>query len=666
MARFRIPGLRPTLTFFLLGLMATSMLAENATSTGIPGIDPLPAARKPLGDDEEEETPRKEKPDEKDIKTKEEKKVTTVVTDKKDTTRDLDVSLPLVRNIKVEPHHEQPYTVQISWNINKANKTPIYVARYVRPIESRDLILDAELASSPPLKPGDTSFLDYNLPDGAYYYAVVTSYEMSAPKRLKLTAKSNYTSTPSIIYRKEEKKEILQQKFAVQGIYAVNAKRGVKLGWEPIASPHIQYNIYKSYQVPDRPAVLQLSRKLATLKSDQLSYLDTDAVVDRVAYYIITVSDTRDDKEHIVLKVNQTFLQHTYQENNISIDRSRLIPGALSATLQSANSIKIMWVDPTEQIPELAIYRSRRPILSIDALRNATLVGRVPYGRNHFIDTNLSAGIYYYAVLPRRNADEVVAIFIEGRTFTGSPLQIKAATTTTENNNNTTETNPEKNDVGHLQRFWARRSGTNNIHLHWDFNGESRDSTLLLFRADHQMESLLEIEEEADFLTELNPDKEDYKDTKLKPGKYYYFLLHDYQGNVKESLQTGRNLLKSPIVLRKEVIPQKDPEEKILPDQKDPGPRYTMDELNRILARTFHIKRYNATLREIAIFVRARRVSDATRAKALLYNGLAYYKLGRNRAAMEYFLDRRTSRYYPERARFWYKRCIENTRQEIE
>ncbi len=100
-------------------------------------------------------------------------------------------SLPVIVGLKVKPDPKHKYSVALSWKFAKKNKSPIYVGRSEKPLTTKSLVLDADNLTAPPLGPHETTFRDINIPDGKYYYVVVTKAEMK--KGAKLILKPNKT-----------------------------------------------------------------------------------------------------------------------------------------------------------------------------------------------------------------------------------------------------------------------------------------------------------------------------------------------------------------------------------------------------------------------------------------------------------------------------------------
>ncbi|MCB1174491.1 MAG: hypothetical protein KDK39_13050 [Leptospiraceae bacterium] len=671
---------------------ASLLMADEAQTQNVPGVDAIPTARQSA----EQET-RKTDQGNQDT---ENPKVNTIADTNTNNTAQNTLALPLIRNLSVAPATSRPWSMRLTWEVDPANTTGIYIARYVRPLQSRDLVLDADVVNTTPLDPKATEFIDYNIPDGTWYYVVVTSYEVSNAERLKLQAGVNYSTNPAVIYRNQnqDKPEDSEQehRFAVQGIYAVDTDSSVVLSWVPAPASDIVYNVYKSYYALGSPDDIKLARRVAVLDEKTLRYEDKEAIVGRKTWYCISVTRKSDQREFTLFKPEITTTAHKFVQEKVSVDRLRLIPENLTVYLQSANAIKLLWSDPEQSVPDLAIYRSSRPISSVQALQGATWLGNVKYGVKQWQDQQLKPGTYYYAVLPRKEQRKLIGIFIAGKTFSSFGVQIHSQpnvntnTTTdttqtntnvdseTNNTNTTTDTSETDTAVAgekpRFSRFNAEPGGQGRVRLTWGFNNLDKldpaaDWHVLLYRSSRPIRATKNLQETADFIEEFSLEEAEYLDQNLAVGKYYYALVLDQAGVLDSTLIVGRNLLRSPVVIKSKDNPSNNDQDHVQVDNNTkPQPhqpavrRFSMAELNKVLARTWHQKKYSAALREIAPFVQNPSTDPRVKSRALLYTGLSWYELGRYRAALEYFLDPRTRRYYPERSRFWYDRTIEKIR----
>ncbi|MEQ9362635.1 MAG: hypothetical protein RIF32_00245, partial [Leptospirales bacterium] len=335
---------------FLLVLAGSLAAQETKAPAGnVPGVDAVPAAAYPAGDPRGAEA---EQAATETSRVQETDAADTVATNNSGaskeqaapTARDAEAAdirsrFPLIRNLRVEPDREFPHSVRIRWDVDPANDTAIYVGRYIRPLATRELILEAENLTSPPLGPRSTSYIDRNIPDGAYYYVVVTTFEMSKRGTVVLQPNVNYTTTPSVIYRdgrdisdpRPNTGEETGDAPGVTNLFAVNSDDGVKLSWRPPARSGLRYNIYRGESPLDSPAALRSATRLAVVQGRQYIYEDRSALPERPVYYGVTVTDTATDREEQKLYPGRSFIPHTYRkptEANESATQTGELPDA--------------------------------------------------------------------------------------------------------------------------------------------------------------------------------------------------------------------------------------------------------------------------------------------------------------------------------------------------
>lgn len=601
---------------------------------------------------------------------------------------------PLIRNLRVEPDREFPHSFRIRWDVDPQNDTAIYVGRYVRPLATRELILEAENLTSPPLGPRSTSYVDRNIPDGAYYYVVVTTFEMSKRNTVVLQPNVNYTTTASVIFREgrdgpgpqtdqennnggeSSKGNALE----VTNLFAVNSGESVKLSWRPPDRSDVRYNVYRSEQPLDSPAALRSATRLAVVEGRQYIYEDRNPVADRQVFYGVSVTDPATNREEQKLYANRSFVAHTYRkqrEEESGNDESKLaLPDALTVFLAGKDTVRLLWVNPETNAPrDYRVYRATRPINSVGALGQAAFIGSVRGSSSGYRDEGLRPGTYYYAVLPRDARGREIRSFVEGRTFTGFAVNINEGRAQPEPDRTDDGSNNGDLELSEEQReslkepvieYLQARGGQDAVDLNWSVARSDLGSfQILLFRSDKPMRSLKQIREWGVRAATLPGDQRAYTDAGLDAGRYFYAAVLDFSDHFQESMLAGRNYLAFPIEVggrdSGDTTANED-DRRLRPDFDDPNFDGSLYELNRVLALTYHKQRYGEAIRRIAPFLNSSQIATNVRAKALLYTGLSLYHTRQYRTSLDYFLQDAVREFYPERADFWYNRSIKRLR----
>ncbi len=658
--RFAITGLLAFLCF------VASARAQNTASL-VPGIDDLPTAQYPEGDPR-----RKTQPSPNGGGGGEDG--TGDGGGGGDAVVQVDERFPLIRGIKVEADKEYPHSVRISWEVDPASDTAIYVGRYIRPLSTRRLVLEAENLTSPPLGPKENSYLDRNVPDGAYYYVVVTTFEMSKRDDVRLKPEVNYTTKPIVIFRKdeEEKQEPGAEVPEVRNLTAINAANSVKLNWSAAGVDNAIYNVYRSDKPLDTPNSLDQARRIGVVRGGQLLYEDLEPVQDQPRYYGVTVSKA--DKEYRALTLNRSYIAHTFQRKEpISEDNAKFLPDALTAFLAGADAVTLLWTPPEADVRDLRVYRSGRPITSEAALNNARFLGRVKSGETKFRDTKLRPGTYYYAVMPRTEKGEL-RFFEEGRTFTGWAVTIfpqnreeeeqKEVDGKTTDDNELEFSEDEKQSLTEpALEYIAADANDDSVSLEWNVVREdlAQDYRLLLYRGERPMRTYAEVQEWGRLVSEFPAGTSKYRDIGLDEGAYYYAILLELEQGVQRTMVAGRNYTRFPARIGGRETDDGREDESLDPDERREEPNFefdgSLDQLNRILAETYFKEKYTDAVRRIEPFTRST-VPRHVRARALLYTGLSYYHMKRYRVSLDYFLQESVRQEYPERSSFWYDRTI--------
>lgn len=676
-------------TILLVCLFMTSVLLGDRR---IPGIDSIPPAQ---GDTAQPVQPQKQNPGTQpaqDSPIQLQPQPTTPTQPTRETAQPTDQrpqpAVDAIRKLKIEaapPEH--PYSVRISWEVDPTNDTEIYVARFVRPPSTKQLVLESENITTPPLGPKETSFLDRNMPEGSYYYAVVTGFQLSKRGTLVLKADENYSTRPFIIQRKrltDDSNRPQQTPYnptnesrptgatpQVTGLIAISSPSSVKLNWLAaggVARPN--YVIYRGPQPFSNPNAFTASTRLGTTTEDRLNFEDPNPVSDKVVYYGVTVQDRESGREYRGLTEGVSFVSYTHRIPVMDASVEPFLPRSLVTYLVNKNTIKLIWVDPAATITGYQVFRSSRPIASAAELDRAYLIGRATRQESSYTDSGLGGGIYFYALIPIDEQGRPVRALAEGRTFTGFGVQIRdSKISDTQRDDKKDDKKDEKKDdkkdeirpdVKPDPRMSLFRASVrdDSVNLTWSVDNVVRGDRFLLYRSTAALKSLSDIRSNGVLLSELEWDARQFTDSKLPVGKFNYAIVILHDGRVDEKMEEGRNYLPLPAQVRvssvdaQKIEPVKDP-------VKDETAGTDRD-INEILAHTFEKGRYEACIQRLMPYRKDK--SDAIRARALLYTGISYFKLGQFKTARPFFTEPVVKAQLPERANFWYKRSLERLR----
>ena len=391
---------------------------EPAANNGEEGGTPTPT---PTSTPDGQKKPEGEKPEE--TKNEEEKE-----------------ELPMVRDLKSEIVGEAADTVKLTWTLAPGSDTVLYVVRYARPISTRERLFEAYNLTSPPLKTGTLEFSDEKIPEGTYYYAVISSYEVSLNEKIKLEDGKNFLSAPVSILKKKpvtpdsglegEKTEEPEEQPYVESLVAVNTDKSVKLSWKKLKKEKGIYNIYRSEEPLDKPEAFDGATRLGAIPVSQAQLEDNNPLAGKQVYYGVAYLDP-DGTEYRELVLNSSYIQHEFkgpEEQPTAATTISNLPENLTAEKAGSSEVKINWQDPDSELNGFNIYRSATPIYNIGQLDRAELIGFARKGRGEYQDKNLEPGSYFYGVFPVTREGVVVQDFQEGKTFTGFPVELTEET----------------------------------------------------------------------------------------------------------------------------------------------------------------------------------------------------------------------------------------------
>ncbi len=607
--------------------------------------------------------------------------------------------LPFIKNLKVELDPESQYSAKITWEVSAQNDTPVWVGRYIRPVTSKALVFEAYNLTSPALGPREVSFIDHNIPDGTYYYVVVTSREISREGTLVLRPDVNYTVRPFIVFRDnkpveperkpdekpveperkpDEKPVTNEDDYRVFNLTAVNGERGVKLSWSPARARDIIYSIYRGESPLNSPEAVSLATRLGTVTEDIVNYEDLSPLADKNAHYAVTVTDKKTFNEFKKTIASQNWTQITFRRQQTSpVD---VLPNALTAYQDSRNSAQLLWIDPEQEFQDFSIYRATQPIASEGALNSAQYLGRVRKGSMLYQDKNLRPGNYFYALIPRDRNGRELRELREGRTFTGFGISIRDTGPDEkpfepgrrpDEKPVEPERKPDEKPVEVPEPVMLFLNGqaihNDTVLLRWDVDPRgTRDFKFRLYRSENPMRNQSELRANGILVNELSKDIKEYSDMELARGNYYYALVIDLQGRIQEIMVEGKNFLKRPVVVTGQptiIEPERKPDEK--PTRVDDNQRHSplnLDGLDDVIRRTYQRRLYGEAIRQMAPYIADDRLEGEVRAKAMFFTGLSYYYTGQYRSAVGMFVNQLVESVYPDRSRFWRNRAFERIR----
>ena len=632
---------------------------------------------------------------------------------------------PFITGLGIKKLDKEPYSVELTWNVSSRNESPIYVARSQNPITSRQSVMNADNLTSPPLSPQATSFIDKNVPNGEYYYAVLVKEEIAARGNIILKKGANVSPEAVMILREDYTKgpPIYKDKkldqFRVFGLTAVDTEDKVLLKWLPAEAKNIKYTIYRGTTPLDTKERIETAQRLGVVEEGTEEFTDINPMKNRSVFYGVTVTDKETNREVTSLIYRKSYVEHAHGK----LDYSQILaqfPGAIIVVLTGQNSLRVYWTDPESKFDEISVFRSNSPISSEDKLKEAVKVGDVKKGVKQYEDINIEPGNYFYAIFPKIDGQVKVA-FLQEKTFTVMPVSILPPKEVSEGEKlpekePEAEKEPEKKeqevadsevkedsseDEGLL--YFRMISSRDSVKLIWEVGKYNPGVKYLIFRSQKFMQTYRDVQRHGQLLEELPSYIKEYIDESIPEGIYYYALVVEKEKIIDETLVAGKNYVLEPAIIsaakedpqdiadntdttddkvdkeHKDDIEETEPNEKIveeeLPKQdkipKDELTQYDdemmlhqkkLDELNKILATTFIKNKYGEAVEQLKPFTGNHGIPEGIRARAMFYSGLSYYNMRKYKQALFYFSNTEVRSFYPMRSDFWIKRSVERIR----
>ncbi len=510
--------------FFIILIHIPVNLFSVNRSQSIPGIDPLPMAIQ-----EGVENPQSS--------------ITSDTPVKKPAETQQDFpDFPKIRNIRVEPDSTYPFSARISWEFHLLNNTPIYVVRYTRPISTKEILLNSYNLTSPPIDPKVNTFIDKDIPEGVYYYAVITSFELSKEGMLLLKPNQNYTTNPFIVYRdrkdtsttnvslqtsdfKVDRSNLTPDDFQVNELMALNSEEGVVLNWQPPKIDNISFKIYRGLEPLDTEERINTAKLLGETVNPH--FLDKNFVEGKDFFYGVTVYDNQTKKEYKNLKFRSSYISFNYKKPKVEYQYLNFLPTSLMAYLVNKDTIQLFWVDAGESVQFYKVYRNEVPITNETILRNSGFLGNIKSGSIGFLDKNLKAGKYFYAVVPVLSNNNEIIVFQPSRTFTTYGIVIFPSQDEKTEKPKVVKTETLQNSFqNYIKDISLRIENENDVRITWDYRKEgSQNIKILIYRSSIPIRKYEELKDNAEYIGEFPIVSGVYVDKKLLPGSYYYNFI---------------------------------------------------------------------------------------------------------------------------------------------
>lgn len=682
--------------FSLLFLLFVNIILSRGKN--IPGIDPLPMAI-----DTEQPKIDSSTRSSLDEKLDQNKSLTSTTTSTQTYTSDLP-DFPKIRNLKVIMDPTYPYSARITWETHPQTNTPIYIVRYSKPISTKEILLNSYNLTSPPLDPSIKSFVDKDLPEGVYYYAAVSSFELSKEGVLVLKPEVNYTINPFIIYRDSkpqeassliqpedsksqiDRKQLSPSDYEIQELSALNTEQGVVLNWKPPLIPEIKFKIYRGKEPLDSKERLQKAKLLG--ESTKSYFLDESPISEEPVFYGVSTYDIVLNQEFSDLKFRRSYISHTFKKPQLEYQYMDFLPDSLISYQVSKNAIQLFWVDGGSGVKFYKVYRNNEPIINEQKLENSKFLGNVQSGSIGYLDKDLEPGRYFYAVMPVISNNNELKLFYGNRTFTTYGMIISQDISAPRKEEQPQTMNKtEDSQRTYIKNISIKVEENKNVRINWDYISEnSNQIKVLIYRSSTLIQKHEDLKASSEYLGEFPLVAGVYVDRNLSPGSYYYNFL---EFNTQSNQIVAFYYLKKPIEIKREII--KEPEKKSVETKEENKKENTLKTEPEISKKQEPKKEseeqkqtqktkvvsYEKELEEISklIFTENKMNKAESKIKNLLekqeelnveergrlkfYYGIVLYKQNKKEKAKKYFIDPDVQKYDSVRANFWYRRILE-------
>lgn len=413
--------------------------------------------------------------------------------------------VPIITNLKAARYAEKNNSIILTWDLPSDNKFPIYVGRTQTQVVNKESVLNSDNLTAPPLSAQQKTYVDYNIPDGTYYYVVVTQGELRKDGVLVLKADQNFTSKPIRISRNsdmpqikepEEKIAINDQDKTLPLIKKINVVENVKIkgeaviSWDYTGKEDTIVYIARNIRPIKSEKILRNSQRIngSGIKSSINYFVDSDVPEGAHYYAVFTQKEMREKlsleeyenytSDPFVKSIPKKSDDQPEEKPKEPEEKKEATPPVKDDASQPefknprvaffsgktvVNNVELTWDVDKRNIKDctLQLFRSEKQIRNINEVEErGILIGEFPDSGGSYIDKDLSPGKFYYALVHTKGGNKIKEM-IEGKNFLKNPLWIKDLDETKESKN-VEEGKPEETPI-HSDEATSRKEIDNII-----------------------------------------------------------------------------------------------------------------------------------------------------------------------------------------------------------
>jgi len=530
-------------------------------------------------------------------------------------------------NIRTSITGKENKYIKITWNMTRKNSGDYVLGRSDKPILTIKDVLKCKLMGIfNPAQRGE--FIDQSVNTGKqYYYVILTKKELNG-NNITLYNNINTTSN-SVVVEKARK--------MVKSIDASAGWNKIKIEWDRSEDKY-KYALYRANSPIASIKELKIAKRITVTDDDEF----TDKKISKYRTYFYAVSIIDGDREFFIPKKDENFTT-----TGVFIKASSSsTPLNITAFLKDKTDIIIKWIKPEiksdKELNGYEIYRNSVPIVSSLKLKESTLIKIADIADTFFIDKNLPAGRWYYAIFPRFKDGSIDINFTGKGSHTANAIVIGQE---------------YKIDKVYIEKI------KNRVFLRWDYSGNFGNNQFQVTGLDIPEPKLSTLKINRISWVRIQDRKIEITG---KTVKYKYLAIIPENTSNERYLKIGIDTLEStPHRQNKRGKSKKNKSDNTLPEKIDynGGQEYYKNNkldsdgskrLDWIIKSTFYKENYSKSIDELNEFIKSSsNIKD--RKKALLFIGKSYIELKNYRMAMKILNDKNFRDFYRDEAKFWFK-----------
>ncbi|MBN2042036.1 MAG: hypothetical protein JW864_18515 [Spirochaetes bacterium] len=274
--------------------------------------------------------------------------------------------------------------VRVSWRGVEAQGTIYEIYRDKNPLDTPGKIRRAKKIQT--IVDGRESYTDSGFDESGTYYYAVTTRDLYGNEDLNLIPDQSYSTTGVYIS--------LAQPEPVSSISAGPVDQGIEVRWNKTSTDISEYLIYRYTGAISDSERLSLAAYIGSVPANTNNFIDKNPASGNYYYAVLT-------KFLDGMVLNDLVKGDNYTTEPVLYNTGKIIELLSISAETYANGIEIKWqMTGSSGNRTYSVFRNESSIKNTDDLNSSDRIATVDIYDLNYFDGEISAGSYYYAVVP--------------------------------------------------------------------------------------------------------------------------------------------------------------------------------------------------------------------------------------------------------------------------